>query len=273
MSNFLHPPPPPQMGFAAPLHPFSPYLYPPFSYGYDHLLPPLISSVNFPDINNNIGPSTFGLMHPGYVYYQLDMTLIVPITHHPPLANNRQDEGPIVPMAHRQDESMLVSMIDPEVYIHPWLQYHDNREHENPLVPMTALDDGRLLLPLAIADIQGYHQQHNLIGHTNNGASPPIAHDDHQQRNLMTGQTNNGGHLSEETIVKHLRRRRVRPDAADYDGDKICVVCQDGLFEEENDEIATLHCGHDYHPECIKNWLFQNNVCPICKSTGIHAVD
>ncbi|KAI3457168.1 hypothetical protein Pfo_013831 [Paulownia fortunei] len=75
------------------------------------------------------------------------------------------------------------------------------------------------------------------------------------------------GDLSEETITQHLKTRV--PRAAE-DEHEICVVCQDSLFQEE-DMIATLNCGHEFHGGCIKNWLMHNNCCPLCKATGIPA--
>ena len=35
---------------------------------------------------------------------------------------------------------------------------------------------------------------------------------------------------------------------------------------EANDEMGRLHCGHSYHVYCIKQWLSQKNVCPVCKT-------
>ena len=35
------------------------------------------------------------------------------------------------------------------------------------------------------------------------------------------------------------------------------------------DDIGTLDCGHDFHTSCIKQWLTQKNLCPICKMTGL----
>lgn len=41
-------------------------------------------------------------------------------------------------------------------------------------------------------------------------------------------------------------------------------------FQEEyvnGDDLGKLKCGHDFHTECIKQWLKQKNLCPICKAT------
>ena len=75
--------------------------------------------------------------------------------------------------------------------------------------------------------------------------------------------------LNEETILKNLRTRQYRT-SADRDGDEtgdICVVCQSGFEDEEI--IAKLGCGHEYHSDCVNRWLQHRNVCPICKRTAI----
>nr|KAJ0219152.1 hypothetical protein LSAT_V11C300129200 [Lactuca sativa] len=43
---------------------------------------------------------------------------------------------------------------------------------------------------------------------------------------------------------------------------EICVVCQEEY--EAGLTIGTLKCGHVYHEKCIKKWLVQKNLCPIC---------
>lgn len=44
------------------------------------------------------------------------------------------------------------------------------------------------------------------------------------------------------------------------------------LWQEEyadGDGLGTLDCGHDFHTDCIKQWLMQKNLCPICKTTAL----
>ncbi|XP_017413031.1 probable E3 ubiquitin-protein ligase ZFP1 [Vigna angularis] len=44
----------------------------------------------------------------------------------------------------------------------------------------------------------------------------------------------------------------------------ICVICQDEYKNKE--EIGILQCKHEYHADCIRRWLHEKNVCPMCKS-------
>lgn len=40
-------------------------------------------------------------------------------------------------------------------------------------------------------------------------------------------------------------------------------------FYKNQEKIGTLHCGHEYHADCLKKWLLVKNVCPICKSEAL----
>lgn len=74
--------------------------------------------------------------------------------------------------------------------------------------------------------------------------------------------------LCEETILKCLKQRKhfsigVRSTAEA----EPCCICQEEYVEGE--DLGTLDCGHDFHTACIKQWLSQKNLCPICKTTGL----
>ncbi|KAK3025474.1 hypothetical protein RJ639_041555 [Escallonia herrerae] len=71
--------------------------------------------------------------------------------------------------------------------------------------------------------------------------------------------------LSGETISQHLGTRT--HVAVANQEPEICVICQ---VEYEDDEtIGSLQCGHEYHADCIKKWLLQENVCPLCRATAL----
>ncbi|XXG90115.1 hypothetical protein AAC387_Pa12g1954 [Persea americana] len=86
--------------------------------------------------------------------------------------------------------------------------------------------------------------------------------------------------LSEETISSCLKTRRYVPctvsSPSDQPADMVmpdketCIICQ--AEYEESEKIGILDCGHDYHADCIKQWLLVKNVCPICKASAL-AVD
>ncbi|KAL6973584.1 RING-type E3 ubiquitin transferase [Sarracenia purpurea var. burkii] len=45
-----------------------------------------------------------------------------------------------------------------------------------------------------------------------------------------------------------------------------CSICQEDY--EAEDEMGKLECGHFYHIHCIKQWLVQKNICPVCKTVA-----
>ena len=45
---------------------------------------------------------------------------------------------------------------------------------------------------------------------------------------------------------------------------KNCTICLQNF--ENFDKIINLFCLHMFHDECIKQWLSENNYCPLCKS-------
>ena len=46
-----------------------------------------------------------------------------------------------------------------------------------------------------------------------------------------------------------------------------CAICLGNFCEKES--VSPLHCDikHLFHTECIRAWLVQNPVCPLCKAT------
>ncbi|KAJ8763247.1 hypothetical protein K2173_026148 [Erythroxylum novogranatense] len=80
------------------------------------------------------------------------------------------------------------------------------------------------------------------------------------------GNVNTG--LSEETILKQLKQRKhsVVEGVAEAETEP-CCICQEEYNEGE--DRGKLDCGHDFHTECVKQWLMLKNWCPICKTTGL----
>ncbi|VFQ62327.1 unnamed protein product [Cuscuta campestris] len=74
--------------------------------------------------------------------------------------------------------------------------------------------------------------------------------------------------LSDEAILNNLKRRKYPCTASeDLVEREPCSICQEEY--SGGDTLGTLDCGHEYHAECIKQWLKQKNLCPICKTTGL----
>ena len=53
--------------------------------------------------------------------------------------------------------------------------------------------------------------------------------------------------------------------------DKSCIICMDTY--KHNEEVMTLPCTHkvipplrQFHNNCIRKWLEESKVCPICKT-------
>lgn len=52
---------------------------------------------------------------------------------------------------------------------------------------------------------------------------------------------------------------------------KTCSIC---ITEyTESSKIRILPCGHEYHDECIDQWLSENDSCPICRNRILHPDD
>ncbi|KAK7313095.1 hypothetical protein VNO77_37497 [Canavalia gladiata] len=82
------------------------------------------------------------------------------------------------------------------------------------------------------------------------------------------GNVNNS--LSEEIIINQLKTKiyLLPVNSASLEETNPCVICQEEFKDKE--EIGILGCGHQYHSDCLKKWLLVKNVCPMCKSEGIH---
>ncbi|KAK7376911.1 hypothetical protein VNO80_02330 [Phaseolus coccineus] len=73
--------------------------------------------------------------------------------------------------------------------------------------------------------------------------------------------------LNEETILKHMKNKKYSAKPGSQHEAEPCCVCQEEY--KDGDALGSLDCGHDYHTECIKQWLMHKNLCPICKTTGL----
>ena len=53
----------------------------------------------------------------------------------------------------------------------------------------------------------------------------------------------------------HLKRKRVNHET------EICSICLDPIFKN-----VKVDCGHKYCQQCIFNWMYENNTCPLCRT-------
>lgn len=77
--------------------------------------------------------------------------------------------------------------------------------------------------------------------------------------------------LNEETISNRLKQRKYNSVTKSTQEVEPCCVCQEEY--KEGEEMGVLECGHDFHSQCIKEWLKRKNLCPICKTTGLNTVE
>lgn len=74
--------------------------------------------------------------------------------------------------------------------------------------------------------------------------------------------------LSEEAIVSRLKRQKYVLSKTDDPETEPCSICREEY--KNGEDLGALECGHNFHTECIKQWLTHKNLCPICKTTGLH---
>ncbi|XP_047980638.1 probable E3 ubiquitin-protein ligase RHG1A isoform X1 [Salvia hispanica] len=74
--------------------------------------------------------------------------------------------------------------------------------------------------------------------------------------------------LSEETVTSRLKRRKYLGGKAKNAAEmEPCSICREEYNKGE--DLGALECGHNFHADCIKEWLMHKNLCPICKTTGL----
>lgn len=70
--------------------------------------------------------------------------------------------------------------------------------------------------------------------------------------------------LRKEKLYKKYIKRTTEVKETSKKSNEICVICQDD-FKEDN-ECSKLYCGHNFHPECIKEWISHKKTCPLCNT-------
>ncbi|MCD7464047.1 hypothetical protein HAX54_051966 [Datura stramonium] len=80
---------------------------------------------------------------------------------------------------------------------------------------------------------------------------------------------------NDDDVLKYLKIRTHHAPAKDgvnpeviadvAESEMMCAICQSDFEHEEN--IGTLQCGHEYHTDCIKQWLLRKKDCPMCRAS------
>ncbi|KAE8686762.1 cell wall protein AWA1-like isoform X3 [Hibiscus syriacus] len=74
--------------------------------------------------------------------------------------------------------------------------------------------------------------------------------------------------LNEETILKLMKQHKYSSiTTGSAQESEPCCICQEEY--NDGDDSGTLDCGHDFHTNCIRQWLMLKNLCPVCKTTGL----
>ncbi|KAK6919140.1 Zinc finger, RING-type [Dillenia turbinata] len=73
--------------------------------------------------------------------------------------------------------------------------------------------------------------------------------------------------LSQEDITRLLVTRSFSASSGTGQSSEICVICQEEY--EDKETVGALLCAHEFHANCIGEWLRRKNTCPICKGTGL----
>ena len=50
--------------------------------------------------------------------------------------------------------------------------------------------------------------------------------------------------------------------------DEVCSICYYNV--KEGEQVIQLPCRHYFHVDCIKEWLFKERSCPMCKQEIFH---
>ncbi|XP_065875813.1 probable E3 ubiquitin-protein ligase RHG1A [Euphorbia lathyris] len=72
--------------------------------------------------------------------------------------------------------------------------------------------------------------------------------------------------LSNDVILANLKHNKY--PLASSSEDVQCCICQEEF--KKGEDVGKLECSHEYHYDCIRQWLAQKNNCPICKMIGLN---
>ena len=44
-----------------------------------------------------------------------------------------------------------------------------------------------------------------------------------------------------------------------------CLICRTEMDCNDKSEVLALHCGQEYHTDCVREWLERKSECPYCR--------
>ena len=69
--------------------------------------------------------------------------------------------------------------------------------------------------------------------------------------------------IEKRRMIKYVKKTSV-VELTSKKAKDICVICQED-FTKDNIR-AKLHCGHNFHPCCIIEWMNYKKTCPLCNT-------
>ncbi|KAH1188504.1 putative E3 ubiquitin-protein ligase ZFP1 [Glycine max] len=128
--------------------------------------------------------------------------------------------------------------------------------HQNHLPATFFLDDDVALLVDHHTDMRldtedMSYEASEQIGNPKSGLS----------ENIITSQ------MKTKTYLRSTNATNLEEAASEEQETDLCIICQDEYKNQE--KIGILRCGHEYHTDCLKKWLLEKNVCPMCKSVAL----
>jgi hypothetical protein len=77
--------------------------------------------------------------------------------------------------------------------------------------------------------------------------------------------------INDNTTIRRYINNSSNIDDVDSDTtneDEECSICRDSYID--NNELRMINnCGHEFHIDCIDEWLCSNSTCPICRGSVV----
>lgn len=69
-----------------------------------------------------------------------------------------------------------------------------------------------------------------------------------------------------ETLLPNLREENPNSENSNEENSvkEKCSICLEDFVTE--DRLISLHCGHMYHSNCLRQWFSEKNTCPQCRA-------